>query len=204
MDKNLEKLKEIILAAADSKDPNSLNEELSKLSKSLNESDSKLNAKLQNEKLMEFYKIPFNFVNKSNNPDPEYATAGSSGFDLRASLEQPMTLPAGNKTIVSTGLFFEIPNNFEIQIRPRSGLAAKNGVTVLNTPGTIDADYRGEIKVILINHGHEPFQINNGDRIAQAVIASVISKNFVNLKKVDVISSDTERGAGGFGSTGLL
>lgn len=148
------------------------------------------------------YAPKLKFVNKSTNPDPEYATAGSSGFDLRANLESPMTLPAGNKTIVPTGLFFEIPDNFEIQIRPRSGLAAKNGVTVLNSPGTIDADYRGEIKVILINHGHEPFQINNGDRIAQAVLSSVIGKNFIKLIKIDEISTNTDRGAGGFGSTG--
>lgn len=198
MDKDLEKLKEVILASADSNNPNMLKEELNKLSKSLSEPNSSDYSK----KIQELYRKPFNFVNKSNNPDPEYATAGSSGFDLRASLETSITLPAGNKTIVPTGLFFEIPDNFEIQIRPRSGLAAKNGVTVLNSPGTIDADYRGEIKVILINHGHEPFQINNGDRIAQAVIASVISKNFIKLTKVENISSDTERGAGGFGSTG--
>jgi dUTP pyrophosphatase len=150
----------------------------------------------------DFYKIKFGFANKSNNQDPEYATAGSSGFDLRASLDAPVSLLVGKTTIVPTGLYFEIPDNFEIQIRPRSGLAAKNGVTVLNTPGTIDADYRGEIKVILINHGKEDFVINNGDRIAQAVIASVIAKNVVKLIKLDNVSDKTERGSGGFGSTG--
>jgi dUTP pyrophosphatase len=148
------------------------------------------------------YKLLFQFSNKSTNEDPEYATAGSSGFDLRANLETPITIPVGQRAIVPTGLFFKIPENFEIQIRPRSGLAAKNGVTVLNTPGTIDADYRGEIKIILINLGYEPFDINHGDRIAQAVVASVFAKNTVNLSKVEDISSDTERGAGGFGSTG--
>lgn len=150
----------------------------------------------------DYYKINFNFANKSNNPDPDYATAGSSGFDLRADLKEPITIHVGKTTIVPTGLYFEIPENFEIQIRPRSGLAAKNGVTVLNTPGTIDADYRGEIKVILINHGKEDFIIQNGDRIAQAVIASVIGKNVIKLVKQDNVSNDTERGSGGFGSTG--
>jgi dUTP pyrophosphatase len=148
------------------------------------------------------YKIKLSFANKSNNPDPEYATAGSSGFDLRANLESPITIPVGERAIVPTGLFFEIPANLEIQVRPRSGLAAKNGVTVLNTPGTVDADYRGEVKVILINLGNEAFEINHGDRIAQAVVAAVTSKNIINLNKVSEISTDTERGQGGFGSTG--
>jgi len=105
--------------------------------------------------------------------------------------------------IIPTGLYFEIPENFEIQVRPRSGLAAKNGVTVLNTPGTVDADYRGEVKVILINHSDNAFVVNHGDRIAQAVIASVIGKNFVKLEKVNNIDEKTERGSGGFGSTGV-
>jgi len=146
--------------------------------------------------------INVNLVNTSNNPTPEYATAGSSGFDLRASLAESIVIPAGQRAIVPTGLFFEIPANFEIQIRPRSGLAAKNGVTVLNTPGTIDSDYRGEIKIILINLGSEDFQVNNGDRIAQAVVASVLGKNIIKLTQVDSISTDTTRGSGGFGSTG--
>lgn len=148
------------------------------------------------------FKLGVNFVNTSTNPNPEYATAGASGFDLRASLTEAITIPVGKRFIVPTGLFFQIPDNFEIQIRPRSGLAAKNGVTVLNTPGTIDADYRGEIKIILINLGDEDFVINNGDRIAQAVIASVTNKNIINLNQVASIASDTERGSGGFGSTG--
>ena len=152
---------------------------------------------------VDYYKLKFKFVNKSNNPDPEYATNGSSGFDLRANLTESITIQGHDTAIIPTGLYFEIPNNFEIQIRPRSGLAAKNGITVLNSPGTIDADYRGEIKVILINHSHDRFIINNGDRIAQAVIASVIAKNAVKLIKVSEISSDTERSSGGFGSTGI-
>ncbi len=150
------------------------------------------------------HKIKFNFKNESNNPDPEYATDGSSGFDLRANLTEVMTLsPRGGFAIIPTGLYFEIPENFEIQIRSRSGLAAKNQVVVLNSPGTVDADYRGEIKVILINHSDEGFIVNHGDRIAQAVISSVIGKNFVKLNKVDNIDENTERGSGGFGSTGV-
>ena len=150
------------------------------------------------------HKFKINFKNESNNPDPEYATAGSSGFDLRANLTEPIKLsPQGGFAIIPTGLFFEIPTNFEIQVRSRSGLAAKNQVCVLNSPGTVDADYRGEVKVILINHGLNEFVINHGDRIAQAVIASVIGKNFINLVKVNNIDENTERGSGGFGSTGV-
>ena len=148
------------------------------------------------------FKIKVAFTNKSTNPDPAYATAGSSGFDLRANLSEPMTISIGKRGIVPTGLFFELPENFEIQVRPRSGLAAKNGVTVLNSPGTIDADYRGEIMVILINHGDQDFVINHGDRIAQGIIATVSAKNIINLARVAEISNNTERGTGGFGSTG--
>jgi dUTP pyrophosphatase len=150
----------------------------------------------------DLHKIKFEFKNESDNQDPEYATNGSSGFDLRANLVEPIVMYSGEVSIIPTGLYFKIPDNFEIQVRPRSGLAAKNGVTVLNTPGTVDADYRGEVKVILINHGKSKFTINHGDRIAQAVIASVFAKNVINLSKVDSISEDTERGSGGFGSTG--
>jgi len=114
-----------------------------------------------------------------------------------------MTIPAGKRGIVNTGLYFELPQNFEIQVRPRSGLAAKNGVTVLNTPGTIDSDYRGEIMVILINLGENDFVINHGDRIAQGVVSAVTAKNFIKLQNVSEINTDTERGAGKFGSTGV-
>jgi dUTP pyrophosphatase len=146
--------------------------------------------------------LTINIVNKSNNPLPAYETDGASGMDLRANLETPLTLLSGKKAIIPTGIFIEIPTGLEMQIRPRSGLAAKHGITVLNSPGTIDSDYRGEIKVILINHGEEDFVINHGERIAQAVIAPVIFKTIVNLNKVDELSSDTNRGTGGFGSTG--
>jgi dUTP pyrophosphatase len=148
------------------------------------------------------YGLVVNIVNKSNNPDPEYATDGSSGMDLRSNLEKPYNLKVGKMAIIPTGLFFEIPLSLEIQIRPRSGLAAKHGITVLNSPGTIDSDYRGEIKIILINHGEEDFTINHGERIAQAVIAPVIFKTMVKLNKVGELSTETKRGAGGFGSTG--
>ena len=151
----------------------------------------------------DYYKVKLKFKNESNNQDPEYATDGASGFDLRANLLSPTEIPVGKYRIIPTGLFFEIPDNMEIQIRPRSGLAAKSGITVLNSPGTIDSDYRGEVKVILINHGEEPFIVNNGDRIAQGVISGVITKNFINLNRINEINSDTKRGSGGFGSTGV-
>lgn len=149
------------------------------------------------------FKLNISFVNKSKNPNPEYATSGSSGFDLRANLETPIDIPSGDVKIIPTGLYFELPENMEIQVRPRSGLAAKNGVTVLNTPGTVDSDYRGEIKVILINHGKETFTIQNGDRIAQGVVASVMSKNIIQLNQVKEVSDNTTRSSGGFGSTGI-
>lgn len=130
---------------------------------------------------------------------PVYKTEGAAGADLCACIAEPITIGCGKTAIVPTGLFFEIPQGYEIQIRPRSGLAAKNGVTVLNTPGTIDSDYRGEIKVILINLGEQDFVINHGDRIAQMVIAPVIQADFA----ITTSLSETERGAGGFGSTGV-
>jgi dUTP pyrophosphatase len=144
--------------------------------------------------------INLNFVNKSENPDPEYATPGSSGFDLRAS--ESKTIEPGSYEIISTGLFFDIPDNFEIQIRSRSGLSAKHGVAVLNSPGTIDSDYKNEIKIILINHGKQPFNVEVGDRIAQGVIAQS-STAYVKLNKVHKILDNTQRNGGGFGSTGI-
>lgn len=129
---------------------------------------------------------------------PAYQSAGASGFDVRACLEQPMVLKPGERTLVPTGLSFEIPEGFEIQARPRSGWALKQGMTLLNTPGTIDADYRGEVKVILINLGQEPVQIADQERIAQFVICPILQ---VSLDEVTELS-DTVRGAGGFGSTG--
>ena len=130
---------------------------------------------------------------------PEYKTKGAAGADLCALLDAPLTISAGKFAMVPTGLFFEIPEGYEVQVRPRSGLAAKNGITVLNTPGTIDSDYRGEIKVILINLGSSDFTINSGDRIAQMIIAPVIQASFSIVENL----SQTERGSGGFGSTGV-
>ena len=130
---------------------------------------------------------------------PEYKTVGAAGADLYALVDSPITLAPGKTAMVPTGLFFEIPEGYEIQVRPRSGLAAKNGVTVLNTPGTIDSDYRGEIKIILINLGDKDFVINSGDRVAQMVIAPLIQASFSIVNEL----SDTTRGSGGFGSTGV-
>lgn len=146
---------------------------------------------------MESIKILLN--NKSDNPTPSYATVGSSGADIRAFLETAITLSPGERFLVPTGIFTEIPLGYEIQVRPRSGLAFKNGVTCLNTPGTIDSDYRGEIKVLLINLGQENFVINTGDRIAQLVIAKVTLASFEAADELN----ESDRGAGGFGHTGV-
>lgn len=129
---------------------------------------------------------------------PAYQSHGASGFDVRAQLDQPLTLKPMERALVPTGLTFEIPVGYEIQARPRSGLAAKQGLSVLNTPGTIDADYRGEVKVILINLGQEPITINDQERCAQFVICPIIQAQFHVVEEL----SDTARGAGGFGSTG--
>lgn len=137
-------------------------------------------------------------VNKSSHPLPEYATSGSSGMDLRANLDIPQTLQPLERKLIPTGLFIELPEGYEAQIRPRSGLAVKQGITCLNTPGTIDADYRGEIKIILINLSQEEQVIQPGDRIAQMVIQKVEQ---VKWKAVEQLE-DTVRSAGGFGHTG--
>ena len=138
-------------------------------------------------------------VNKSNNALPAYETKNSAGMDLRAYLpEGPITLQPMQRALIPTGLYIEIPEGYEGQVRPRSGLAIKYGITVLNTPGTIDADYRGELKQILINLSDEPFVINNGDRIAQIVFARCEQAEMVEVEEL----SETERGAGGFGHTG--
>ncbi len=129
---------------------------------------------------------------------PEYKTSGAAGADICALLSEPVTIKKGSRAMIPTGLFFAIPEGYEVQVRPRSGLAAKNGVTVLNTPGTIDSDYRGEVKVILINLGDEDFVVKNGERIAQIVVAPVTIGSFEQVTALD----ETERGAGGFGSTG--
>jgi dUTP pyrophosphatase len=188
---NTEELKNKLFKAIDPNDPYTYDEFI-----------SQYGSVTANYNVFDTYKLNVNFVNKSNNQDPEYATPGSAGFDLRANLIEPIVLGVGKRVIVPTGLFFDIPNGMEIQIRSRSGLSIKHGVVVLNGIGTIDSDYTGEIGVILINHGEDDFIINHGDRIAQGVISSVTSKELINFVKVDTINKTTERGHGGYGSTG--
>ena len=137
-------------------------------------------------------------INRSKHPLPTYATVAAAGMDIRANLDVPIILRSLERTLVATGLFIELPVGFEAQIRPRSGLAAKNGLTVLNSPGTIDADYRGEVKVILVNLSKDDFTINDGERIAQMVIAKHEQAEWIEVEEL----GDSERGAGGFGSTG--
>ncbi len=138
-------------------------------------------------------------INKSKHPLPQYATALSAGVDLRANIDAPIVLQPMQRVLVPTGLFMALPEGYEAQVRPRSGLALKKGITVLNTPGTIDADYRGEIGVILINLSDVPFEITDGERIAQMVIARHERAEWAEVDTLDV----TERGAGGFGHTGV-
>ncbi|MDX1641935.1 MAG: dUTP diphosphatase [Balneolaceae bacterium] len=132
-------------------------------------------------------------------PLPQYETKGSAGFDLRAAVDEPVTLAPGKRALIPIGIRIALPEGFEAQIRPRSGLAYKSGITMLNSPGTIDSDYRGEIKVIVINHGEEDFKIKRGDRIAQMVISSVQQ---IEIQEVFELPK-TKRGEGGFGSTGV-
>ena len=143
--------------------------------------------------------LAVNIINQSQHPLPKYQTSLSAGMDLHANLTEPVVLEPQARMLIPTGLFLELPEGYEAQVRPRSGLALKHGITVLNSPGTIDADYRGEIKVLLINHGQEPFTIQNGERIAQMVIAQHATVQWVETQSL----SNTERGEGGYGSTGL-
>ena len=138
-------------------------------------------------------------VNKSKHPLPSYATEHSAGMDLRANLDKPVILEPGQRTLIPTGLYLELQEGTEAQVRPRSGLAFKHGVTVLNSPGTIDADYRGEVCVLLVNHGQEVFEVKDGERVAQMVIAQYVRATF---KEVPDLRA-SERGAGGFGHTGV-
>ena len=143
--------------------------------------------------------IKVKIINKSNNPTPCYSTIDSAGMDVRAFVQEPITLNPLERVLVPTGLYMELPQGYQCEIRPRSGLALKKGITVLNTPGTIDADYRGEIGVILINLSNEPFVINNGERICQMVIMNYTKAEWVEVEELN----DTLRGAGGFGHTGV-
>ena len=138
-------------------------------------------------------------VNKSKHPLPHYATTQSAGMDLRANLDEPITLKSLDRTLVKTGIFMELPAGYEAQVRPRSGLAFKKGITVLNTPGTIDADYRGEVGVILVNLSNEDFVVEDGERVAQMVIAKHEQPSWEEVEEL----IETERGSGGFGSTGV-
>lgn len=190
MEKDLEKMQQEILVAM------SKGEDVEKV---INEHNEKI--KKHYEKKYQF-NVELKFENTSKNPDPLYAKTGDSGFDFRASLFLPVTIAPLERATIPTGLYFEIPDGYEIQVRPRSGLAAKNGITVLNSPGTVDAGYRGEIKVILVNLSTESFTINNGDKIAQGVFAVVMNTSVTTLKKVKKINKNTERGSDGFGSTG--
>lgn len=142
--------------------------------------------------------LTINLINHSSNPLPEYATEGSAGMDIRANLTETITLNSLERQLIPTGIFMEIPVGYEVQIRPRSGLAVKNGITCLNTPGTIDSDYRGEVKVLLINLSNEPHIIQHGDRIAQMVVAAVQQPILRLVQELN----ETERGTGGFGHTG--
>jgi dUTP pyrophosphatase len=137
-------------------------------------------------------------TNRSRHPLPSYATAHSAGMDLRANLDAPVVLAPGQRALIPTGLYLELPEGTEAQVRPRSGLAFKHGITVLNSPGTIDADYRGEVGVLLINHGQEAFTVNDGERVAQLVVATYVRVSLA--ESADLRAS--ERGAGGFGHTG--
>ena len=142
--------------------------------------------------------MQINIINQSNNPLPVYETTQSAGMDLRANLQEVVVIKPTQRVLIATGLFIALPQGYEAQIRPRSGMALKHGITVLNAPGTVDADYRGELKVLLINHGDTDFTVNHGDRIAQMVIAK---HETINWQQTDTLAS-TERGAGGYGSTG--
>ncbi len=144
-------------------------------------------------------RIKVKIVNKSSNPLPDYATMGSAGMDVRANLSEPMVLEPMQRALIPTGLFIELPHGYECQIRPRSGLALKKGITVLNTPGTVDSDYRGEICVILVNLSDAPFTIEHGERICQMVITSYTRVGWERVEELD----KTIRGDGGFGHTGL-
>ena len=143
--------------------------------------------------------IKINAVNNSKNDLPHYATTGSAGMDVRANLSETVELAPLERRLIPTGLFVEIPQGYEIQVRPRSGLALKNGITCLNSPGTIDSDYRGELNVLLVNLSNMPFLINNNDRIAQLVVAKVEKAELILVQQLN----ETERNAGGFGHTGV-
>ena len=150
--------------------------------------------------LLNFIYMDVKIVNKSNHQLPSYATASSAGMDLKANILEPIVLKPMERYLFPTGIYIQLPEGYEAQIRPRSGLALKNGISIVNSPGTIDSDYRGDIGIILINHGFEPFMVEQGDRIAQMVITQHTQVEFVEVEEL----SDTDRGDGGFGHTGTM
>jgi dUTP pyrophosphatase len=172
------------------------------LAEQINLTLDELNTEIYNAQKEEYSKLSVKYINKSTNDDPKFAYEGDSGFDLRADISEPIVLNPLKRVLVPTGLYFELEKGTEIQVRPRSGLAIKNGITVLNSPGTVDSHYRGEVKIPLINLGEEPFTIQKGDRIAQAVIMPVFGEGRVILTKTDGIN-ETTRGDGGFNSSGI-
>jgi dUTP pyrophosphatase len=172
------------------------------LANEINLTLDELNQEIRLAQQEELSKLSIKFINKSTNEDPKFAYEGDSGFDLRADIEENVILNPGERYLVPTGLYFELVKGLEIQVRPRSRLAIKHGITVLNSPGTVDSHYRGEVKVPLINLGKEPFKIVKGDRIAQAVIAPVYGEGKVVLEKTSNIN-ETSRGEGGFNSSGI-
>ena len=190
-------------------------EELENLNKLLDEITSSLDTPKNNslpidehnnlisnyEAIKDKFNVITKFTNSSNNVDPEYSREGDSGFDLRAYLSEPVTLKSLERKVIPTGLRFELSSNTELQVRPRSGMALKHGITVLNTPGTVDEGYRGEVGVIAINLSNEDYTIQPGERIAQGIITHVIGQSISTLIKKKTLN-ETERGSGGFGSTG--
>jgi len=195
----LDKLKEYEKLLSVDETDDTIDEELAK---QINLTLDDLNSEIYNAQKEEYSKLSVKYINKSTNEDPKFAYEGDSGFDLRADIDEPIVLNPLKRVLVPTGLYFELEKGTEIQVRPRSGLAIKNGITVLNSPGTVDSHYRGEVKIPLINLGEEPFTIQKGDRIAQAVIMPVFGEGKIILAKTEVIN-ETLRGDGGFNSSGI-
>jgi len=195
----LEKLKEYEKLLSTDEDDDTIDETLAQ---QINLTLDELNNEVYNAQKEEYSKLSVKYINKSTNDDPKFAYEGDSGFDLRADISETITLNPLKRVLIPTGLYFQLEKGTEIQVRPRSGLAIKNGITVLNSPGTVDSHYRGEIKVPLINLGEEPFTIQKGDRIAQAVIMPVFGEGKVILAKTEEIN-ETLRGEGGFNSSGI-
>lgn len=195
----LEKLKEYEKLLSTDEDDDTIDETLAQ---QINLTLDELNNEVYNAQKEEYSKLSVKYINKSTNDDPKFAYEGDSGFDLRADISETITLNPLKRVLIPTGLYFQLEKGTEIQVRPRSGLAIKNGITVLNSPGTVDSHYRGEIKVPLINLGEDPFTIQKGDRIAQAVIMPVFGEGKVILSKTEEIN-ETVRGEGGFNSSGI-